>query len=940
MRISARSVAAFGAIGLALGNVGRIPGGSLGGRNAPVVVADLALALAWLFVAMVVLRRRRVEVPAMVTPALGFILVATLSTALAVSRYHLPAAEAIGVASFLLRWIGYFGWFLFVRWCLTERESGEAWGFVELALLSFAAFGIVQSLLVPGFAQKVHGATSGLTWDIQGRRLVSTVLDPNFAGALVTIALLHRLARVAEGLRESRLALAVLTAALLLTVSRSSVLALVVGTGVIVAIRGLRVRLLQLFVAGVLLVLPFATVLLGFAQSFNKLRFDASAAQRFIPWGRALVLVREHPVLGVGFNAIRPAQAAHGWTPIGGADVSLDGGLLFVAAMTGLVGLALYLLLLKRVIAAARRTWRDEGACAPDRAHAIGTAAATVAIVVHSLFVNSLLLPFVMQVLWIMWGRLSHIRASRLARAAAPLVTLVALPLLLAGCDPCSGIAACVGDARITLTGSIVEPFTGRPVPGVRIEARTGSGAAGSAGASTTTDAEGLWTLSLGADSGAARVSVTVAAPGREPYVVSNLPVGASRIRGDAVVLGAWTSSPFASFQASVIRRGTPLPGAVVSFTRTGGASTDGASALQASANGAGIFEFDLLGRQVGDVIGDLVVTHPSLARPSVLPGFRIPLEYRFRVPSPRAAIPVGGQLSYGGQVYDRGTRSGSPGAFVEFTRTGGIATSQATVSTTAGPTGFFRLDLDPAGYGEVTGTLSIRPVGRAPVSFPNVRLAVYDSTEIRSLGLFAVGQGWNWAIELWRHDSLVPAKGVPVTFRHTGGVATNPAAFSTVTGSDGRVELRLPVSDTGTVDGELVVTPAPGQSYTIRGLRLRTNADDDLHYGGLYGFGPALRYVGEVLSAGDLPVVGATVEWRQLSGPPATPNPLLSTTRADGRFPVTLYPSTAGTVVGEVRIRPPAPWPPGTEFTYSLRLDSFETGDLRLAAVFRIPPP
>jgi hypothetical protein len=47
------------------------------------------------------------------------------------------------------------------------------------------------------------------------------------------------------------------------------------------------------------------------------------------------------------------------------------------------------------------------------------------AVVIHSLFVNSLLLPFVMQVLWIMWARLAHIATARRKRLGMP----AALPL-------------------------------------------------------------------------------------------------------------------------------------------------------------------------------------------------------------------------------------------------------------------------------------------------------------------------------------------------------------------------------------------------------------------------------------------------------------------------------------------------------------------------------
>jgi hypothetical protein len=39
--------------------------------------------------------------------------------------------------------------------------------------------------------------------------------------------------------------------------------------------------------------------------------------------------------------------------------------------------------------------------------------------------------------------------------------------------------------------------------------------------------------------------------------------------------------------------------------------------------------------------------------------------------------------------------------------------------------------------------------------------------------------------------------------------------------------------------------------------------------------------------------------------------------------------------------VRPPAPWPAGAEYVFeTLRLDSFESGELKLAVTYRIPRP
>ena len=73
----------------------------------------------------------------------------------------------------------------------------------------------------------------------------------------------------------------------------------------------------------------------------------------------------------------------------------------------------------------------------------------------------------------------------------------------------------------------------------------------------------------------------------------------------------------------------------------------------------------------------------------------------------------------------------------------------------------------------------------------------------------------------------------------------------------------------------------------------------------------------------------------------PAAPSTLDVLTDVNGRFPLTLYPSADGGAIGRVRVRPPAPWPATAEFVFdNLRLDSFESPELKLAVTYRIPRP
>jgi O-antigen ligase len=91
--------------------------------------------------------------------------------------------------------------------------------------------------------------------------------------------------------------------------------------------------------------------------------------------------------------------------------------LLFVGVMTGIVGLATYVIMLGLIVRRCRAGWRSPRAFPQERALCLGAAAATIAILIHSIFVNSLLVNFVMQELWVLWGLTFVVVAAMRRRA-------------------------------------------------------------------------------------------------------------------------------------------------------------------------------------------------------------------------------------------------------------------------------------------------------------------------------------------------------------------------------------------------------------------------------------------------------------------------------------------------------------------------------------------
>jgi O-antigen ligase len=318
--------------------------------------------------------------------------------------------------------VAYLGVYVVILNTARDGEAESLWRTLERMVLAFAAFGLVQAVFLPGFAQVVYPETGEqMVWDHQHHRLVSTLLDPNFAGALVLLPLLVQLARIAYGAPVARWKPLLLTAALFATFSRSSVLALAVGGLVILAATGLRRRLVRFAGVAALLALPFVPVLVAVGTRYAKFTVsDESAMARTVNWLRAATVFADHPVLGVGFNTYGFVQRRYGWDITGRDAFGLDGGLLFIAVLTGLVGLACYLAMLGIGARRARRLWCDPGAAPEARGTALGVGAAVPALVIHSCFSASLLLPFIMEPLWVLFGVVFlQARARRAERAAA-----------------------------------------------------------------------------------------------------------------------------------------------------------------------------------------------------------------------------------------------------------------------------------------------------------------------------------------------------------------------------------------------------------------------------------------------------------------------------------------------------------------------------------------
>jgi hypothetical protein len=336
----------------------------------------------------------------------AFATVGFVSALWAVPRFGLSGLALLVSLAYLVRWFVYFLVYLVVINIVRGDDVMAVWRSLEAMMLVFAVFGIIQSIFIPHFAQVVYPESRVFVdWDEQGHRLVSTMLEPNIAGSMIMLMLLVNVAQLSAGERVAVWKPLIFFAALVASLSRSSFLGLAVGLTVIVAVRGVSRRMLRFGAVVGVAFLAALPRLVDYAMRFNKLSVsDASAMSRVINWLRALEVWADNPILGIGFNTFGFVVERYGGIRAGAGSYSSDGGLLFIAVMTGVVGLALYVAMLVYVFRSCRRVWRDAELPASWRALAVGVGAGVPAILAHATFVNSILTPFVMEMLWVLWG--------------------------------------------------------------------------------------------------------------------------------------------------------------------------------------------------------------------------------------------------------------------------------------------------------------------------------------------------------------------------------------------------------------------------------------------------------------------------------------------------------------------------------------------------------
>jgi hypothetical protein len=389
-----------------LGQLARVPLIANEIKSAPLLLSDLlagALCI-WLFASVLV--AGRIHLDRAVALLGGFVVINALAISVAAVRFDLSLSEVVFSSLYLVRWTMYATLYLFALTALRRDAAPRLIRTTVAACAVFAGFGIIQSAFLPDFAFIVYpDAVPYLDWDLQGNRLVSTFLDPNYAGTFIMFGLLFIHAQGAELRRPSYLMLALFWVALFLTLSRSSIIATFFGLGLLsFRTRSFRKLFLPL-VCFMLIATVAADQLVRFAAAYNKLTLlEASALSRLSDWLLAWRIFIDNPIIGVGFNTFGIVRAAYGAAAAGANAFGSDGGILYLAAVSGIVGVGLLGAVLWRLMTLGWRTYQIR--TLPQGVRVLGL---TLHVWIPSLLVqsaasNSIFYPFIIGLLFLMGG--------------------------------------------------------------------------------------------------------------------------------------------------------------------------------------------------------------------------------------------------------------------------------------------------------------------------------------------------------------------------------------------------------------------------------------------------------------------------------------------------------------------------------------------------------
>jgi len=352
------------------------------------------------FGAQTITTKKKIIIPGYIVPAgLVFFLTATASSVLS-THFFSQKEIAVGLL-FLVRLILYTVFSVAVA---SSIKKAEVSGFIKLFSITgviFALIGFLQLIFFPNLANLVEYG-----WDPHINRLVSSTLDPNYAGGLLTVFLCIALSQFLYTNRKIYAAASLMFfCAIVLTFSRSSYIAVLLATLTISAIKSPKIILVPLF----LFVISFSLIPTVRSRILGAFTLDDTSRSRIESWQNAIIIFKDKPVFGVGFNNYRSAQTKYGFFQSraqdgGHSGAGSDSSFLLILATTGSVGFLSFIAWQAAIIKVSVVNLKTSYL-------SLGIFAAYLGLLIHSQFVNSFFFPQILMSLMFLLG-LKHVEDS------------------------------------------------------------------------------------------------------------------------------------------------------------------------------------------------------------------------------------------------------------------------------------------------------------------------------------------------------------------------------------------------------------------------------------------------------------------------------------------------------------------------------------------------
>lgn len=336
-------------------------------------------------------RKKRFPEGKMIVPMTLFAIIC-----IAVTVLRMPGWAEAGEFLYIGRWFVYAGTYIFIL--QTKKSQAAHWLIVLFVSgVCLAGGGLVQRLWYPDLRNITYAG-----WDPHYLRVFSSLLDPNFSGSIFALTIVLGLSlRTLLFAKHIWIDIGMMLScgALALTYSRSSLLGLVSGIIVWCVVR----KMYRSVVIGMMILFVVLLILPRGWEGQNLLRITSSVA-RIGSFHLGVQKFLSAPVFGQGFLPKQEIVPEYG-TPIQRTG-SVDSSFLYVLAASGLIGFFAYIYLWWNILQFARE---------PKHNNVFGplVSASVAVVLMHSVFTNSALYPWVMMWMWIVVGATERYSMAR-----------------------------------------------------------------------------------------------------------------------------------------------------------------------------------------------------------------------------------------------------------------------------------------------------------------------------------------------------------------------------------------------------------------------------------------------------------------------------------------------------------------------------------------------